>query len=169
MIKSNIDYTLIKEERILFYNVKKFIKLDDCKKAIYNLYTCLKSNLQRRIEYFDKSDFYEYSINKIENKVANEFVNIDDQNIINYAKKSTIIDNQTYKKIKHLFLIKEYNVIIDKHKLTKIVLFLEKNYFSTNFKQNRRKIHSLTKYKRRNKDYNLFSLLKKTFINIKRV
>lgn len=160
---SNPSFHLEEKE---IYNIKEARELIEIEKfsfSLFAIYSCVIINLQRRVEFFGIESFIKLLkdaslYNKDLNTLKERWININDIDLIDNAKKLNLINNSTAELIKTLYWMKADAADtknISKEEIYAIVFLLEKNLFLNSFKEDQRETsHNFNNEMKRRKEDN---------------
>lgn len=156
LLLTNPDNEIFNLSESEVFSLKEALELIQIEKYAYSLFAiwnCVVINIQRRIEEFGIEIFLKNfegkeNFNKEAHNLKDRWLNINEYQIIQYAKKINIINHSTQNLITMLYWMKsntneEETKLVNKEEINAIVYLLEKNLFLKEFKQDMRKSRGL--------------------------
>lgn len=162
----NPTFKLIEDEIYALKEAKELIILEKFSYSLFAIWSSIIINIQRRIESFgieiflniiEKDDFF----NKEGPSLKDRWLNINEFNLIHYAKRINIINHVTHDLITTLYWMKsntneEERKKIDEEEVYLILTLIERNFFTSEFKVDKRNPNrfpdEISNQKRRKKD-----------------
>lgn len=162
----NQIFKFVEDEIYSLKEAKELIQLEKYSYSLFAIWSAVIINIQRRIENFgidiflniiEKNDFF----NKEGHSLKDRWLNINEFNLIHYAKRINIINHVTHDLITTLYWMKsttneEERKKMDEEEVFLIVALLERNFFSSEFKIDQRNPNrfpdEIVNQKRRKKD-----------------
>ena len=159
-------FNLEDDEIYSLREANELILLERYSYSLFAIWSCIILNIQRRIESFGISNLLnilekEETFNKEGNNLKDRWLNINEFNLIHYAKKINIINHITHDLLTTLYWMKsntneEETKTIDKEEVFALVYLIEKNLFLKPFKVDKRNtdrfLDNNSNLKRRKKD-----------------
>ena len=159
-------FNLEDDEIYSLREANELILLERYSYSLFAIWSCIILNIQRRIESFGISNLLnilekEETFNKEGNNLKDRWLNINEFNLIHYAKKINIINHITHDLLTTLYWMKsntneEETKNIDKEEVFALVYLIEKNLFLKPFKVDKRNtdrfLDNNSNLKRRKKD-----------------
>jgi len=144
----NPIFNLSESELYSIKEAKELIEIEKYSFSLFALWNCVVINIQRRIEQFGIKNFlhiYENKENyKVEgNNLKDRWLNVNEYDLISYAKKLNIIDHITHDLITTLYWMKtesneKENKKLEKEEIYSLMFLLEQNLFNKEFKIDQR-------------------------------
>lgn len=144
---NHVNFNLIDEEISFLKEAKELIEIGQYRYSLFPIWSCVISNIQRRIENFginnllailDNKNVYD----KLGNSLKDRWLNMNEYNIIDYAKQLNIINHICHDLVTSLYWMKTDNSSqkeFEKEEVLSILFLLEKNLFINDFKSDQRK------------------------------
>ncbi|PLY08861.1 MAG: hypothetical protein C0625_01480 [Arcobacter sp.] len=162
----NPNFNLEDDEIYSLKEAKELILLERYSYSLFAIWTSVVINIQRRLENFGIANFLniiekEETFNKEGNNLKDRWLNINEFNLINYAKKINIINHVTHDLLTTLYWMKsntneEETKAINKEEVFALLFLIEKNLFVKPFKIDKRNRNTFpennSNLKRRKKD-----------------
>ncbi len=159
-------FKLIEDEIFSLKEAKELIELEKYSYSLFAIWSAVIINIQRRIESFGIENFLSFIekddlFNKEGNTLKDRWLNINEFNLLAYAKKIKIISYITHDLITTLYWMKsntneEERKKIDQDDIFSILTLIEKNLFLSEFKIDKRNPNrfpqEVSNHKRRKKD-----------------
>lgn len=132
-------FRLNEREIYLLKEAHELITIEKYSFILFSFWGCLISNIKRRIDYFGLENLFKTL--KRTNDQEDLDKNLDDINdfdLIDYAKTINIINHQCHDLITSLYWMKNEHETVSKEEVFSIIFLLEKNLFIKEFKEDLR-------------------------------
>lgn len=167
---SNPRFSLQESEVYSLKEVAELIKLEQYSYSLFAIWNTIVINIQRRIEFFGINNFLEKiheekNYNQNAHNLKERWLNVNEYKLITYAKELNLISNTCHDLITMIYWMKSNNNTkenenIEEEELYCVLILLEKNLFSKDFRKDQRlhlKIDDKNNQNRREEDFETFN------------
>lgn len=145
---SNPRFSLQESEIYSLKEVAELIKLEQYSYSLFAIWNTIVINIQRRIEFFGINNFLEKiheekNYNQNAHNLKERWLNVNEYKLITYAKDLNLISNTCHDLITMIYWMKSNNNTkanenIEEEELYCVLILLDKNLFTKEFRKDQR-------------------------------
>ncbi|WP_108061864.1 hypothetical protein [Poseidonibacter lekithochrous] len=151
---SNPRFSLQESEIYSLKEVAELIKLEQYSYSLFAIWNTIVINIQRRIEFFGINNFLEKiheekNYNQNAHNLKERWLNVNEYKLITYAKELNLISNTCHDLITMIYWMKSNNNTkanenIEEEELYCVLILLDKNLFTKEFREDQRSNNETT-------------------------
>ncbi|QKJ21894.1 hypothetical protein [Poseidonibacter lekithochrous] len=151
---SNPRFSLQESEIYSIKEVAELIKLEQYSYSLFAIWNTIVINIQRRIEFFGINNFLEKiheekNYNQNAHNLKERWLNVNEYKLITYAKELNLISNTCHDLITMIYWMKSNNNTkanenIEEEELYCVLILLDKNLFTKEFREDQRSNNETT-------------------------